>query len=82
MRARDMSIAESRIIAKIGLNISYYRKLVGLTQPELAEKCFISESTISNIETANRFVNPTILTMIRIADALQIPLSYLFELRS
>ena len=37
----------------LGLNISYYRKLKGLSQSDLAEKVNISRTHMSRIETAD-----------------------------
>ncbi len=57
----------------IGLNISYYRKLKGLTQIELAEKINISRTHMSNIEAPNMPTSISLETLLDIADALEIP---------
>lgn len=37
---------------RVGLNISYYRKLSGLTQEQLAEKLSVDRTTVSKVELA------------------------------
>lgn len=64
---------------RLGLNISYYRKLKGITQLELAEAVDISRTHISNIEAPNM---PTAISMeltFDIADFLEIPVKALFD---
>lgn len=57
---------------KIGLNISYYRKLKGLTQLQLAETIDISRTHISNIEAPNKHTAISLETLLDIAYALDI----------
>ena len=54
---------------KVGTRISYYRKLHGLSQLQLAEKVNISRTHMSRIETAECAVSLDVL--FRLADALQ-----------
>lgn len=63
----------------MGLNILYFRKLRGLTQDQLAELANYSRNHIQQIETANAF--PSVDALIDIADALEIPIARLFEVR-
>lgn len=63
----------------LGLNISYYRKLKGLTQIQLAEKANISRTHISNIEAPNTHTSISLDTLFSIADALDIPAYYLLK---
>ncbi len=63
----------------IGLNISYYRKLKGLTQLELSEKINISRTHMSNIETPNMPTSISLETLFDIADALEIPATNLLH---
>lgn len=62
---------------KIGTNIKSIRKLKKLTQIELAKKANISRSYLADVE-GNRY-NPSIETLISISNALNIPISDLFE---
>ncbi len=55
---------------KMGLNISYYRKLRGFSQEKLAEKIDISRTHMSRIETADCAVSLDVL--FKIASVLQI----------
>lgn len=66
-------------ICSIGLNITYYRKLQGLTQSQLAEKTSYSRNHIQQIETGNTV--PSIVALLDIAEALHIPLTKLFDFK-
>lgn len=63
------------IILNLGENIKKYRKKSNLTQQELAKKSNISRSYLADVEK-NRY-NPSLDTLIKIADALEVPLDYL-----
>ena len=58
---------------KIGLKISYYRKLRSLTQEQLAEKLDCGVSFIGQIEAPNICKGISLDTLFRIAHALDIP---------
>lgn len=58
---------------KLGLNISYYRKLNGLTQMQLAEAINISRTHLSNIEAPNMSTSISLDTLFEIARVLDIP---------
>ncbi len=58
---------------KIGLKISYYRKLKSLTQEQLAAILGCDVSFIGQIEAPNIYKAVSLDTLFRIADALQIP---------
>jgi len=66
-------------LVQIGLNILYYRKEKGYTQQELAEKISYSKNHIQQIETAK--ATPSVIVLLDIAKALDIPPSKLFEMR-
>ncbi len=55
---------------KLGLNISYYRKLRGFTQEELAEKVGIDQTHMSKIEVAS--VGISIDLLFALAEALDV----------
>lgn len=59
----------------IGNNIAKYRKLEGLTQKELAEKCNCATGTIQQYELGTR--EPSIEKLSAIAKILHIPIEYL-----
>ena len=62
---------------KLGLKIAYYRKSCGLSQLQLAEKINISRTHMSRIE--NNDCSVSLDVIFRIAKALHIPVSQLFE---
>lgn len=66
---------------QLGLNISYYRKLRGLTQLELAEFTDLSRTHISNIEAPNMKTSISLDTIFKISDVLQIPAKNLLDFR-
>ena len=60
-------------LIKIGLKISYYRKLQGMTQEELAESCGLSTGYISQLEGPNSYFCPSIKTLFLIGEVLNTP---------
>lgn len=64
---------------EIGYNIAYYRKHLGLTQEQLAEKLNISRQHLGAIEAPN-IVRPVSLDLLfHIADALEIDVRMLLD---
>jgi transcriptional regulator with XRE-family HTH domain len=61
----------------IGKRIRYYRKNVGLTQEQLAEKAGLHNTYIGQIERGEK--NATIKIIYKIAVALDVPLDVLFS---
>ena len=57
----------------------YYRKQRGYTQQQLAELTSYSKNHIQQIETAKTL--PSVIALLDIAEALEIPPSKLFEFR-
>lgn len=64
---------------KLGLNIAYYRKSMGLSQIQLAEKLNISRTHMSRIETADCAVSLDVV--FNICDVLEIKPNKLFDFR-
>lgn len=62
----------------VGKNIRKYRKLKGLKQRELADKCSLSEGFISDIES-NTFRTISLNTLYHIAKVLDIHIMLLFQ---
>jgi len=62
---------------QFGLNVQRYRKQAGLTQEKLGELSDLDRGYISGVERGIR--NPTVVSVEKIADALQIHTSQLFE---
>ena len=65
-RFRDHYIA-------IGIRISYFRKLRGLSQEQLAERAGISPGFLSQVEAPGMAVGISLSTLFLIAEALEIP---------
>lgn len=65
------------IAIKLGRNIARARKATGKTQAEIAEKADIDNVSLSRIERG--IVTPSILTLNRIAKALEEPIGRLFD---
>ena len=64
----------------LGLNISYYRKVRGVSQMELAEKINVSRTHMSRIETAECAVSLDVI--FEICSALDVPPKDLFDFRT
>lgn len=60
----------------LGSRISYFRDLRKYTQAELAEKSKVSQSTIAQIESDAK--DPSIETLRKIANALEVHIAILF----
>lgn len=65
---------------KLGLNISYERKLKNMTQSELADKVGISRTHMSNIEAPNATKSVSLDVIFDIADVLDINPSKLLDM--
>lgn len=46
---------EAQFLKNIGFKIQFYRKKAGMSQEQLAEKCGLSYSTISHIESTSSY---------------------------
>ena len=64
---------------KFGLKVQYYRKLRGMTQEAFADKIGKSWSYIAKIESPTRAFGVSMETLFVMADALDIPVSKLFD---
>ncbi len=65
---------------KMGLKISYYRKLRGLTQEELSEKINKSTAFLGSVEAPNINCAVSLDTLFDIAAALDVaPYKFLFD---
>jgi transcriptional regulator with XRE-family HTH domain len=64
---------------QLGLTISYYRKLKGMTQQELGDIVGCSRTHISNLEAPKMKTSVSLGVLLDIANALGVPVSKLFE---
>jgi transcriptional regulator with XRE-family HTH domain len=74
-----MDVKHYKTYIQIGLNILHYRKEQGITQEQLAEMTGYSRQQVQRVETAN--AAPTLAILLDIAEALNIPLEKLLEMR-
>ena len=65
------NISRTNLI-KVGIKVKSQRNLKNLTQDELSELSGINKSVISRIENPNKYHNCEILSILRLAAALQI----------
>lgn len=68
-----MKAAHNTKYRKLGLKISYYRKLKGLTQEQLAEKLDKNLAFIGAVEAPNIDRTISLDTLFDIADILEVP---------
>lgn len=66
---------------QLGLNITYYRKKKGYSQEILAELAATGPNHLSRIERATPTDAPSLDLIFALADALEIEVSKLFEVR-
>ena len=71
-----------RQFRELGLTISYYRKLKGLTRADLAQNVGLSRTHISNIEAPQVKTSISLESLFDIADALDVPVKDLFDFRN
>lgn len=64
---------------QLGTNIAVLRKNRGLSRQQLEEKAGISHGIIKMMETPELIVNVNILVVVKIANALNVNLSELFN---
>ena len=77
----EMDEKRERQFRELGLTISYYRKLKGLTQLQLANAVGLSRTHISNIEAPRIKTSLSLENLFDIADALDIQPRDLFNFR-
>lgn len=78
-----MTMDEKRLrqFRELGLTISYYRRLKGLTQTQLADLVGLSRTHISNIEAPKVRTSLSLDSLFDIADALDVQVKELFNFR-
>ncbi len=69
-------MADKDFLANIGNRIRQHRVRVNMTQNDLAIKCKFEKATMSRIESGKS--NPTVRTLVKISNALDIHVSELF----
>lgn len=74
-----MKLVHAEKYRRLGLKISYYRKLRGFTQEQLAEALSLSPVHIAQVEAPNMIKAVSLDTLFDIADMLEIPPYKLFD---
>ncbi|MDR0838890.1 MAG: helix-turn-helix domain-containing protein [Oscillospiraceae bacterium] len=76
-----MKLGHADSYKKLKFNITYARKMKGITQIQLAERIGISRTHMSNIEAPNGSAGLSLDVLFDIADALEMPVAKLFDFR-
>jgi DNA-binding XRE family transcriptional regulator len=66
------------VYVRLGYKVGHMRRMRRMTQEQLAEKANLSLVTIGQLES-NAIYTISLLTAVRIAEALEIPLYKLFQ---
>ena len=75
MKAQEKG--DEAFLKALGIRIAKIREGKRMTQLELGHRCDIERANVSRIEAGN--TNPTVLTLRKIASALDIPLTELID---
>ena len=75
----DFNYKHADKFVTIGLNVSYYRRKLCMTQEELAELAHLSRTHISYLEAPNIVYSISLDAFFNIADVLQVSPSDLLE---
>jgi len=78
---KPVGVTHTDIYKKLKFNITYTRKMQGITQLQLAEMIGISRTHMSNIEAPNCDIGLSLDVLFDIALALNVPLCKLFDFR-
>jgi len=68
----------NKLSAKIGTRIRILRETKNMTQQDLADLCNFDKADMSKIESGK--ANPTIKTLLKISQALEVKFSDLFQI--
>jgi transcriptional regulator with XRE-family HTH domain len=66
-----------RVVAQLGRRVAGLRLAAGLSQGDLAKKLRSTPQWVSQLERGTR--SPTVHTLVKLANALDVPLESLFE---
>lgn len=78
---KDRSEERIKQYRQLGLTISYYRRLKGITQQRLADAVGLSRTHISNLEAPNIPTSISLEKLFDIAEVLNVPMIKLFDFR-
>ena len=77
----DLVMNMLKTAKELGLTVSYYRKMKGLSQAELAEKVGCSKGHISTLEAPGLKTSVSLESLFDIAEALEVPVAKFFEIK-
>lgn len=77
LRMKPAKASQSSLNANLGVAIKRARSNLGISQLELAHRSGLQRSYVSDLERGAR--NPTVGSVQKIANALQVPVGKLFE---
>jgi transcriptional regulator with XRE-family HTH domain len=72
-----LPVSETQVLRLVAGRIKFLRQAQGWTQEELAERAAIQRSYLADLERGLR--NPSVRTLVKVANALGIALAALFE---
>ena len=64
----------THLVLQIGIRIGYYRRKMGITQEELAEKTGMTVSCIRQLEAPNLVYKPSLKTLYKLSLVFDVPL--------
>ena len=64
----------THLVLQIGIRIGYYRRKMGITQEELAEKTGMTVSCIGQFEAPNLVYKPSLKTLYKLSLVFDVPL--------
>ncbi len=64
----------THLVLQIGIRIGYYRRKMGITQEELAEKTGMTVSCIGQLEAPNLVYKPSLKTLYKLSLVFDVPL--------
>ncbi len=80
-KPKGKNVERTRQYKQLGLTISYYRKLKGYTQQDLADMVHLSRTHISNLEAPNLPTSISLEKLFDIAEVLNVPVGCFFDFR-
>jgi transcriptional regulator with XRE-family HTH domain len=72
-----LAVSETQVLGALAHRIKTMRRRHRLTQEQLAHKAAMQRSYLADLERGSR--NPSIRTLVRIANAFGVPVSALFD---
>lgn len=74
-----MKYSKDSLSTIIRINVKKYRIMRGITQQELADLCDLTHGYIRDLESLKVYKTPTVETLSRICNALDIDIRQLFD---